>query len=303
MPGAKVVRCKRALQLLGFGGTLVGLLSGCSSPRTSGRATTGPEPIQAIYSPGFRPSTARLNFAGRSNGNLYWSNGWVRLKKDQKLTAGDIIQTTGESSLRLVLRPSYSRIVLFPGSTLAIEQLEESMGINGPSRTRLYLQEGTLRLQSGLLNSNSVEEVRTQAGVASSLPFQSLKRGVGDGVASTESFLRTEYEISADGDVTAIGPTRYTDVDGTTNLVAGAMKQLPLSADLPARKCPVHERPMKRKPGPIVYGLISADSLRGRDKHPNDGLSFAGCVIHANSPKTKIVWVCDACAIAAQRLK
>jgi hypothetical protein len=286
----------RTAPYFGLAAILLGILTACSSVGLSGPA---PQRIEIIETPGLYTANASV---WTSHGkNLYWSNGWTRLRENQRVKAGDIIRTSSSGFLSVAMPGTYSVISLLPGSTLAIEQLEKDRATNGSSIARLYLQEGEIRVRSGLRDSNSVEEVRTPFGVASSITSELPKRDSRFGPPSTGRF--SQYHMTAEGEIIATGPVKYSDRDGTTNLNHGAMKQLPLNAEIPAKTCELHRIPMQRAEKPVVYGLISSESIRHLEKSPNVGVTFAGCVIHANSPRTKIIWVCSECLAATARPK
>src|SRR5688500_13750206 len=67
--------------------------TGCSSPRISGPVANPPEPIQAVYTPGFQALSAQMDYGKSAVRSLYWSNEWVRLRRDHRLKADDIIRT------------------------------------------------------------------------------------------------------------------------------------------------------------------------------------------------------------------
>src|SRR6476659_8736991 len=151
------------MRCLGLAGAFVVVMTACSSPKVSERGLNPPQAVQVLRTSGFQTRTARVEYGQK---NLIWSNEWVRLRNDQELKAGDIVRTPNNGFLTLILPPTFSTLTVFPGSTLAFEQLEQSGVSSEPSIARLYLQEGRLQVQSHLRDSNSVEEVRTPFGVA-----------------------------------------------------------------------------------------------------------------------------------------
>ena len=67
--------------------------------------------------------------------------------------------------------------------------------------------------------------------------------------------------------------------------------------------CYVHHVAMTKREVPVAYGLIAftPDDLRLMKKFPFQGQAFGGCVITAESPAEREVWVCSDCQSDAQK--